>query len=184
MIIGHINLEKSLHGIGEHFVCLVDALHRQGVQQHALVRNVTLAKRLDAIAGVTVGPVVTTAITATCCMPRVDLVHVHHPSAGQAGLLLTLTRSIPYVLTHRGPMPGRNPVTQSAYSRAATIVCVDPADASALVDFDPGLAVNVVPDAIRPAGESEAHPGCRAAALHMRVYRRAAEKSRIPALLL
>jgi len=184
VIVGHINLKKSMHGIGGHFVSLVEALRQLGAEQHVLVRNVTLARRLDTIAGVTVGPVVTTAITAACCMPHVDVVHVHHPEAGQAGLLLTLTRSIPYVLTHRGPLPGMNPVTQSAYRRAAAIVCAERLDASALVKFNPGLRVYIVPDAGRPVTDDEAYVGCRAAARYVRVYQRAAEKWRMPALLL
>lgn len=183
MNIGHINLEKSLRGIGEHFVCLIDALHHLELRQYLLVQNVTLAKRLDMIAGVTVGPVVTTAITAACCLPHVDIVHIHHPAAVQSGLILTLTRSMPFVLTHRGPVPGLNPVTQSAYRRAAAVVCADDDTAAALLDYDPCLRIDVVPDATLPACDTEAYAGCRSAALHLEIYRRAAAKWRMPSLM-
>ena len=114
MQIGHINLAKSFNGTGEHFVSLVESLQDEGVEQHVLVRNTTLARRLGAVEKVVVGPVVSSPISAYCLMPRLDLVHIHDSNAGQAGLLLALTRSIPFVLTHRGSVPSNhNPLTQA-----------------------------------------------------------------------
>lgn len=130
MHIGHINLAKSLNGAGQHFVNLVESLQRLGVQQYVLVRNVELAKRLDLIDDVTVGPVVRSAVMAYCLTPRLDVVHVHDPSEGQSGLLLTLTRSIPYVLTHRDNAPGKNPLMQAVYKRATGIIYQSDADAA------------------------------------------------------
>lgn len=130
MQIGHINLAKSCNGAGECFVYLIEALRNLGVRQYVLVRNVALAKRLDAVDDVTVGPAVRSAVTAYCLMPQVDLVHVHDPSDGQSGLLLTLTRSIPFVLTHRQNLPGRKPLTQAVYRRAAGIIYQRDADAA------------------------------------------------------
>jgi len=130
MHIGHINLAKSFNGAGEHFVSLVEALREQGMQQHVLVRNIALAKRLDLVDKVTAGPAVRSAIMAYCLMPHVDVVHIHDPSDGQAGLLLTLTRSIPFVLTHRDDAPGRNPLTQAVYKRASGIIYQSDADAA------------------------------------------------------
>lgn len=129
MQVGHINLAKSFNGAGEHFVSLVETLQELGLQQYVLVGNVSLAKRLDLIDGVTVGPVVRSAVMAYCLMPHLDVVHIHDPSEGQSGLLLTLTRSIPFVLTHRGELPGRNPLTQAIYKRASGIVYQSDADA-------------------------------------------------------
>lgn len=122
MFIGHINLARSMHGAGDHFVSLVEALQRHEVTQYVLVKNVALAKRLDAVAGVTVGPVVSSAIMAYCLMPRVDLVHIHDASGEQSGLLLALTRSIPFVLTQRKAPPGRKPLKEAVYRRASGIV--------------------------------------------------------------
>ncbi len=130
MHLGHINLAKSFNGAGEHFVNLIEALQQQDVQQYVLVRNVTLAKRLDLVDNVTVGPVVKSAVMAYCLMPHLDVVHIHDPSEGQSGLLLTLTRSIPFVLTHHGQSPGRNPLTQAIYKRASGIIQKSDADAA------------------------------------------------------
>lgn len=130
MYIGHINLAKSFNGAGEQFIKLIEALQRLGVQQYVLVRNIELAKQLDRIDTVTVGPAVRSAITAYCLMPAVDVVHIHDPSAGQSGLLLTLTRSIPFVLTHRDETPGNGPLAKAIYRRAAGIVYRQDADAA------------------------------------------------------
>lgn len=130
MYLGHINLAKSFNGAGEHFVSLIDALQQLGVRQYILVGNVALAKRLDLIDDVTVGPVVRSAVMAYCLMPHLDVVHVHDPSEGQSGLLLTLTRSIPFVLTHHGESPGKNPLAQAVYKRASGIIYQGDADAA------------------------------------------------------
>ena len=66
MHVGHINLAKTCNGAGEYFVDLVEALQRLGVAQFVLVRSVELAKRLDLIDDVTVGPVVRSAVMAYC----------------------------------------------------------------------------------------------------------------------
>ncbi len=168
MQIGHINLAKSFNGTGEHFVSLVESLRREGVDQHVVVRNVTLAKRLHAVEDVVVGPVVRSPITAYCMMPHLDLVHIHDSSAGQAGLLLTLTRSIPFVLTHRGPVPtGLNPLMQAVYRRATRIICLDESELALLHHFDPLLRVHVIPDIERSGSAKE----------HLRVYQ---NSQRIP----
>jgi len=147
MRVGHICLEKSVDGTGAHFVSLIEALMREGLQQHVLVRNQTLAKRYDAIEGIDVGPIVRSAVTACCLMPHLDLVHAHDRAAGQAGLLLTLTRSIPYVLTHRESLAiNKDPITQAVYKRAAGIICLDDADIALLRHYDQSLRLHVVPD--------------------------------------
>lgn len=128
--IGHINLAKSFNGAGEHFVNLIEALRNHGTQQFVLVGNVALAKRLDLVDNVTVGPVVRSAVMAYCLMPHLDVVHIHDPSEGQSGLLLTLTRSIPFVLTHHDQSPGNNPLTQAVYRRASGIIYQCDADAA------------------------------------------------------
>ena len=158
--IGHINLSTSFNGTGEPFVTLIEALQQHGEQQHVVVRNIALAKRLDAVDNVTVGPTARSAVTACCLMPHCDLVHIHDPTGAQAGLLLTLTRSIPYVLTHRDDALGRSPLTRSIYRRAAIVICLDESDAAILRHYDPGLRIAVVPDI--------SHPG--SAMDHLRVY--------------
>jgi len=155
--IGHINLAKSFNGTGEHFVSLVESLQHEGIDQHVIVRNMTLAKRLSAVEEVVVGPVVRSAISAYCLMPRLDLVHIHDSNAAQAGLLLTLTRSIPFVLTHRGSPPTKlNPLALAVYHRATSIICNDESDLAVLHHLDPLLRVHVVPD-IEHSGSAQQH---------------------------
>ena len=142
--LGHINLARSFNGTGEHFVGLVEALQKAGVKQHVLVRNEALAKRISAVADVVVGPVVRSALTAYCLMPRRDLVHIHDGAAGQAGLLLSLTRSIPYVLSHSTDTLTQHPLTLAVYRRARCIVCSDDSETSIVRHFDPSLHIEIV----------------------------------------
>lgn len=156
MEIGHINLTKSFNGTGEQFVSLVKSLQHEGIGQHILVRNTTLAERLKAIEKVVVGPLVNSPLSAYCMMPSLDLVHIHDSNAGQAGLLLTLTRSIPFVLTHRGSVPGKqNPLMQAVYRRATRIICMDESDVALLHHLDPMLRAHVVPDISRNESAGE-----------------------------
>ena len=121
--VGHINLAPSFNGAGEHFVGLIESLQKHAVRQYVLVRNVALAKRLDAVDGVTVGPVVRSAVSAYCLMPSVDIVHIHDESSQPAGLLFALTRSIPFVLTQEVSVSKtQNPIQKAAYRRAAGFV--------------------------------------------------------------
>ncbi len=123
MFVGHINLAESFNGAGEHFVGLIEALQKQGIEQFVLVRNIALAKRLDIIENVTVGPVVRSAVSAYCLMPRVDVLHIHDKSSRAAGLLSTLTQSVPFVLTNEVSLgKDRNPISQAAYKRAAAFI--------------------------------------------------------------
>jgi hypothetical protein len=183
--IGHINLDKSMNGTGEHFVRLIEGLDRLGVNQHVIVRNRALARRLAIYENVTVGPTVTTAVTAYCLMPNVAVVHTHDETSGHAGLLLTLTRSIPYVATRRSALPpGRNPIIRSVYGRAVSLIC--PSDRAAAAVLDQGLAVpvDVIPNISHKDVDEDDEAAQRIAAEHLRVYRRAADSWRVPALLL
>lgn len=142
--IGHINLAKSFNGSGDQFIGLIEALQKAGVKQHVLVRNETLAKRIKAVAHVDVGPLVRSPVTAYCLMPRQDLVHIHDMAAGQAGLLLTLTRSIPYVLNHNPDGLSPHPLAQAVVKRARCIVCGDDGEASIVRHFDPSLPIEII----------------------------------------
>lgn len=129
MHIGHINLSESFNGADENFVRLIESLQRHTMQQYLLVRNVALAKRLDLIENVTVGPVVRSPITAFCLMPQVDVVHIHDRSSRSAGILLALTRSVPFVLTrHESLAESKNPLSQSACKRASGFIEEDQKD--------------------------------------------------------
>lgn len=161
MLIGHVNLTTSMSGADEHFVTLVERLQASGLRQHVLVRKSTLATRISTLGEVEVGPVVTSPILAYCLMPGIDVAHVHDPAAGQVGLLLALTRSIPFVLTHRGAVEsGHNPLLKSIYRRASLVICQDDSEAALLHHWLPGLVVVIVPDVERGGS----------VAAHLRVY--------------
>jgi hypothetical protein len=183
--IGHINLVPSMNGTGEHFVKLVEGLSNVGVKQHVIVRNKSLARRLAICSGVTVGQSVNTAVTAYCLMPQIPLVHTHDEAAGHAGLLLTLTRSIPYVATRQSEHPlGESPIVRSVYGRAVSIICPTKRAAAAVTAQGLGVPVDVI-SAIRCSEvENPARRVRKTAAAHLRVYHRAADSRNIPALLL
>lgn len=161
MQVGHINLAPVFGSAETSFVLLVEALRDAGVEQYVLVRNASLARRLGAIHGVTVGPVVHSPIMAYCLLPRVDVAHAHDLASGHAGLLLTLTRSIPYVLTHRGTVTinGKS-LPQAIYKRALRVLCQDDSELAVLRHWLPAVAAEVVPDVERNALATQ----------HLRVY--------------
>ena len=126
MHIGHINLTSSFNSVGANFVALVESLQQQAIQQYILVRNIELAKQIDLVEGVTVGPVVRTPLTAYCLMPQVDVVHIHDQSSRTAGILFALTRSVPYVLTqHETEAADDSPLNRSAHKRASGFIAVN-----------------------------------------------------------
>ena len=129
MKIGHVCLGNRSDADRDRFIAVVAALDRAGIDQHVLVSSVTLARQLADLPHVSVGPVVRTPVMAYCLMPDVDLAHVHEARSGQAGLLLTLTRSMPYVLTADNEELGsRNPLTRSVIRRAVQLLPTMPGE--------------------------------------------------------
>lgn len=184
MTIGHVNLATSMNGTGENFIRLVEALDRHGVRQHVLVANAALSRRVAIYGNVSVGPVVKSAIMAYCLMPDVSVAHIHDSRSDQAGLLLALTRSIPYVLTRRATEPvGKSPIARSTIRRAATVICTSPAAADSLRQFDAATPIDLIAD-LSHDGAAGGIDDNHVAAEHLRIYRRAADSLRIPALLI
>lgn len=131
MYIGHINLAKTFDCTGECFVTLVETLQQLGTKQYVVVRNAGLAKRLDHVTNVVVGPTVRSSISAQSLIPQVDIVHIHGRSGWPAGLLLLLTRSLPFVLTStEQDARFKNPIMQSAYDRASAVIPKEMTDAA------------------------------------------------------
>jgi len=185
MHIGHINLAKSFNGTGEHFVALVEALDRQGIRQHIVVRNKALAGRLSIYKGVSMGPVTGSPVLAYCLMPQVDVVHAHNEKSAQAGLLLALTRSIPFVLTRRCSIhPNGHSLLRSIYARAAAVICTTNAGAKSIAHSDSFVQLHVVNDIARAASPDIEVLANKVAAEHLRIYHRAIDTVNIPALLL
>ena len=184
MYVGHINLDRSMNGNGEHFVKLVESLDRQGVKQHVLVANAALARRVAIYENVLVGPVVRTPVMAFCLMPDVTVAHMHDCKSMQAGLVLRLTRAIPYVLTCRELVQRpRSPLAKSLIERAASVICPNEAVANAVLNAGFTVPVDVIPDISHSATDDDMADN-RIAAKHQRIYRRAVDTRRIPALLL
>ncbi len=184
MRIGHINLAASMNGTGEYFVRLVEALQQQGIEQHVLVANHALAKRVSLYEHVSVGPVVKTPVMAYCLMPDVGVVHAHGGSSGQAGLLMTLTRSTPFVLTRRSTRAvGKNPVSRSIINRAACIICPTETAAACIDRGGFTVPVEVIDDISHDSVESD-ETDARIATEYLRIYRRAIESWRVSTVLL
>ena len=185
MEVGHINLEAAINGAGEHFVKLVEGLCDLGVKQHVIVRNKSLARRLEICDGVTVAQTANAAVTAYCLMPEIGLVHAHDETSGHAGLLLTLTRSIPYVATRQSECPpGDNPIIRSVYGRAVSVICPTKRAAAVVTGRGLGVPVDVIPAICCEDIEKADRIVRQVAAAHLRVYRRATDSRHIPALLL
>ena len=137
MKIGHICLAEEGSEDCKRLAALVEAISRHKVQQHVLVANVNLARQLAGYTGVTVGPVVRSPVLAYCLMPNVEIAHIHDGESGQAGLLLTLTRSIPFVLSadesiHSDP----SPLTRSVLNRAVRTIRNQDTEAAELAAHD------------------------------------------------
>ena len=183
--IGHVCLDRSFNGIGEHMVSLVEGLSAQGAAQHVIVKHPSLATRLALGDKVTTGPATGASVVACCLMPPVDVVHCHDDRSAQAGLLLQLTRSIPFVVTRRSRgNPADNPVSQAIYRRAGSVICTTDAASRALLGMDSALQIDVIHD-IRRSGDDDGElAGNRIAAEHLRVYHRVADRKGVPALLL
>ena len=177
----------------EQLVILVEALAAHGVQQHAIVRNPQLASRLSACRNVSVGPLARSPATAFCLMPGVDVAHAHDSRAIQTGLLLTLTRSVPYILTHReNQLPAANAVSRCLYARAEGIVCPLFEVTAMLGNYVRDIPIDTIHDV--PVSNAEKNgqrdisrdrlSAGRMAADYLRVYRRAMDHRSVPAMLL
>jgi hypothetical protein len=172
-----------MNGCGEHFVRLVEAIDGMGIEQHVIVRNHSLAKRVAIYDGVTTGPCTGSAVMAYGLMPRVRLAHVHDDVAGQSGLLLTLTRSIPFVITRRDRRAlGSSPLLRSIYSRAACIIANSAEAAQSAQPVKPAALIEEIADISHEDKDRLSSERC--AAEHIRVYRRAVDRCSVPALML
>ena len=186
MRVGHINLAASFNGTGEHFVALIETLDRHGVEQHIVLQNQSLGRRVALGEKVTLGPTTRSPVVAYCLMPQVDVVHIHDEDSAQAGLLLTLTRSIPFVFTRRKDgRPARHALNRSIYSRSAAVVCTRDSIATAVSRSNPGTVADVIADIARRGNDDDFERQCnQVAAQHIRLYRRTTDTLGVPSILL
>ena len=117
--VGQIYLEKAAGDGARQFQAVVEGLDRLAIEQHVLVASAELARSLSALPYVTVGPVVGTPVMAYCLIPDVDVAHVHDGKSGQTGLLLTLTRAVPYVITSSESIRNKKSLWGSLWDRAS-----------------------------------------------------------------
>ena len=135
MKVGHLCLARKTPRSAARFIALVEALDRLAVRQYVLVADAAVARRLQGCPYVEVGPIVRSPVVANCLVPAIDIVHAHDERGAQAGLLLTLTRSIPYVLTAGLTRASRGgSLHRSVLSRARAQVPPDLLDADALIE--------------------------------------------------
>ncbi len=178
MRIGHIYLQGRDNGVSEYFVRLIEGLAAHGVQQHVVADRHEISARVKIAPGVSVGPCTSSAIVAMALMPQVSLVHAHDDDAGRAGLLLKLTRSMRFVITRRStePLTG-SPVLRAMYERAE--FCIARSDEAARSLSDAGIKTRT--EVLKDLDAETAELG---AAEHIRVYRRALDRSTVPMMLL
>ncbi|MGI9220278.1 MAG: hypothetical protein ACR2QS_04480 [Woeseiaceae bacterium] len=135
MKVGQIYLEKAANDGARQFQAIVEGLDRLAVEQHVLVASTSLARSLSGLPYVTVGPVVSTPVMAYCLIPEVDVAHVHDSKSGQTGLLLTLTRAVPYVITSTEPMRlKRHSMWASILNRAKASISSDELHPDSLIE--------------------------------------------------
>ena len=148
MKIGHICLTKEYGGSAHQMLMLAKALSIHDIEQYAVVRNPTLAQRILEHADVSVGPLANSPVTAYGLMPNVDLAHLHDRKSLQTSLLLNLTRSIPYVLTHRSlTPPPTHALARSMYQRAEGVACVSEAVSRTMLEYCPDTPIDSIYDA-------------------------------------
>lgn len=135
MKIGQIYLNKSSSSGARQFYSIVDGLNQLAVEQHVLVADPDLARGLRALPFVTVGPIVRSPVMAYCLMPTVDVAHVYDDYGGQAALLLTLTRSVPFVITEGAISRSTgSPLGKSVLRRSRAIVGPQLLDSERLIE--------------------------------------------------
>lgn len=135
MKIGQIYLEKAAGDSARQFQAIVEGLDRLAIEQHVLVASASLARSLSALPYVTVGPVVGTPVMAYCLTPEVDVAHVYGIKSGQAGLLLTLTRAVPYVITATQQATKKpSPLWNTIRDRARESIAVEDLHPDKLID--------------------------------------------------
>lgn len=148
LAIGHVNLARGFRGGERQTELLIRELAALGFRQRLVGRpDSALCARLRDVDGLTLeerGSV----LSAARALRGVDLVHVHDGRAVQAGALASLLYSTPYIVTRRvdNPIKG-NAITHWMYRRAARVVVLSHGIEAIVAQFDPELAIDIVPSA-------------------------------------
>lgn len=136
MELGHINLDRKGSDRDRDFLAMAENLDHLGVRQHFVVADDAAARYLQRLAFAAGVDVTASPIVANCLMSNVDLVHAHGYRAGRAGLIMTLTRGIPYLLTAvENERTGTVPLKGSVRRRARAVLADDRVGAAELIDL-------------------------------------------------
>ena len=157
MEIGHVLLQSNSSEALRSVTELIEALDRLAVRQFVLLGDSAAARRLSVCPYVRVGQSVRSPVVANCLMADVDVVHAHDSRSGQVGLLLTLTRSIPFVLSEpANDSKTSGPVHHMVRRRARAILNDSATDPERLIDI-----YRQVADGVAPASKLPKHANRR-----------------------
>ena len=180
MQIGHICLATEFDDRTRQLTVLVRSLVSHSINQQSIVANHQLAVELEKTPIQHNVRVARSPISAYCAARNCDLLHLHDEFAGRTGLLATLTRGTPYVLTYRGSKaPPADALNRSIFSRAAGIVCDTAATAELVRHAHTGAAISVIEDAGHDDRSAQ-----QMSAKYVRVYRGILDSRAVPGLLL
>ena len=136
MIVGHVLLQPESEEVMLSVLESIESLDRLAVRQFVLLADEAAARRLSVCPYVRIGPTVRSPVVANCLMADVDVVHAHDARSGQVGLLLTLTRSIPFVLSqHVSGASSPKAISDMIRRRARAILVGSAMDTERLIDI-------------------------------------------------
>ncbi len=175
--VAHVHLASQHDLSSQQLAILARGLSGLNVDQHAVVRCQQVAEQLSRVPYVTIGPLVSSPIVANCLLPCADICHAHDARSAQTGLLLTLTRSIPFILSYRSQTTVSDaPITKAINRRSRAIVCASIIDQQRLLQDFPESTISVIANTTGKGenGYQELEAN-RLAAQYLDVYCRALE---------
>lgn len=187
VFIGHVNLSKRFDSSGTQLLLLTRALSKHGVRQHAVVRCPLLLEGLSDITNVSLGPLADSPVMANCVLPAVDLAHLHDTRSATTGLILSLTRSIPYIITIRGrAVPAHHAIARSIHRRAACVICTTDPMRETMRGYCPDTYVETISDArtVQENASDLYQSPRKMAAAYISIYRRTLNSFQVPDMLI
>ncbi len=168
----HINTERTWRGGERQTLYLLEGLRARGDEALLVAQaGSPLAERageagipLEEIRGRgDIAPGATLKIRKLCAEHRPDLIHLHTGHAHMLGLLATLGRGVPRVVSRRVALrPGKNPLSLAKYRLGVDrYIAISSAVKRALLEIGvPEAKITVVPDGI-DVGRFESASGAR-----------------------
>ncbi len=136
-VIAHVLAGVPSTGAVEHCVALVTALSNLGFAQQVLTSSATLNRRLALCPNVDSGPPIHSAIGVCCSIGDVHVIHAYDIVAGQAALMLRLTRSIPFLFEFDANVEWPSSLARMVVRRAFGVNCQTQEQAAAIgEDFE------------------------------------------------